>query len=58
MLLFSAGHSLARRHHKHMNVRDLFVAPSFDELDAVAMDSKGEPRRLGAKHLDAIQERG
>ncbi|KAL0279520.1 UNVERIFIED_CONTAM: hypothetical protein PYX00_001058 [Menopon gallinae] len=54
----TAGHSLARRHHKHMNVRDLFVAPSFDELDAVAMDSKGEPRRLGAKHLEAIQERG
>ncbi|KAK6642922.1 hypothetical protein RUM43_004424 [Polyplax serrata] len=55
----SAGsHSLARRQHKHTNVRDLFITPSFDELDAVAMDSKGEQRRLNSKHFESIQERG
>ncbi|EEB13018.1 conserved hypothetical protein [Pediculus humanus corporis] len=54
----AACHSLARRHHKHTNARDLFITPSFDELDAVAMDSKGEQRRLGSKHFESIQERG
>jgi len=36
----------------------MFVAPSFDELDAVAVDSKGEPRRLTGKQLESIRERG
>ncbi|XP_014469880.1 PREDICTED: uncharacterized protein LOC106741940 isoform X2 [Dinoponera quadriceps] len=43
---------------KKYHLRDLFVAPSFDELDAVAMDSKGEPRRLTNKQLESIRERG
>lgn len=50
--------SLARRSNKHVNMRDLFLAPSFDELDAVAVDSKGEPRRLSNKQLESIRERG
>jgi hypothetical protein len=50
--------SLARRGNKHLNMRDLFLAPSFDELDAVAVDSKGEPRRLNSKQLEYIRERG
>ncbi|KDR19062.1 hypothetical protein L798_06418, partial [Zootermopsis nevadensis] len=50
--------SLARRSNKHLNMRDLFLAPSFDELDAVAVDSKGEPRRLSNKQLESIRERG
>jgi hypothetical protein len=50
--------SLARRSNKHLNMRDLFLAPSFDELDAVAVDSKGEPRRLSNKQLESISERG
>lgn len=43
---------------KRLNLQDLFLAPSFDELDAVAVDSKGEPRRLGHKQLECIRERG
>lgn len=43
---------------KKYHLRDLFVAPSFDELDAVAVDSKGEPRRLTNKQLESIRERG
>ncbi|KAJ4443209.1 hypothetical protein ANN_04876 [Periplaneta americana] len=50
--------SLARRSNKHLNMRDLFLAPSFDELDAVAVDAKGEPRRLNNKQLESIRERG
>lgn len=49
--------SLGRRH-KQLNLRDLFVAPSFDELDAVAVDNKGEPHRLNHKQLESIRERG
>ncbi|XP_066597146.1 uncharacterized protein [Prorops nasuta] len=47
--------TLARKKHY---LRDLFVAPSFDELDAVAVDTKGEPRRLTNKQLESIRERG
>ncbi|XP_008551796.1 uncharacterized protein LOC103574176 isoform X1 [Microplitis demolitor] len=47
--------TLVRKKH---HLRDLFVAPSFDELDAVAVDSKGEPRRLTNKQLESIRERG
>ncbi|XP_048507153.1 uncharacterized protein LOC105689462 isoform X2 [Athalia rosae] len=43
---------------KKYHLKDLFVAPSFDELDAVAVDSKGEPRRLINKQLESIRERG
>ncbi|XP_054282157.1 uncharacterized protein LOC128999597 isoform X1 [Macrosteles quadrilineatus] len=50
--------TLARRQHRPTNLRDLFVAPSFDELDAVAVDSSGEPRRLTGKQLESLRERG
>ncbi|XP_068087135.1 uncharacterized protein [Anabrus simplex] len=50
--------SLPRRGNKHINMRDLFVAPTFDELDAVAVDAKGEPCRLNSKQLESIRERG
>lgn len=43
---------------KRLNFQDLFMAPSFDELDAVAVDTKGEPRRLTHKQLECIKERG
>lgn len=58
---FSEGSSWTQslgRRHKQLNLRDLFVAPSFDELDAVAVDSKGEPHRLNSKQLESIRERG
>lgn len=57
-LITGSSLSLARRSNKHLNMRDLFLAPSFDELDAVAVDSKGEPRRLSNKQLESIRERG
>lgn len=50
--------TLARKSVKVVNVKDLFVPPSFDELDAVAVDSKGETKRLTRKQLDSLRERG
>ncbi|KAG7173436.1 hypothetical protein Hamer_G023461, partial [Homarus americanus] len=43
---------------KPLVLRDVFVVPSFDELDAVAVDSKGDPRRLSNHHLHSIREKG
>ena len=43
---------------KKNHLRDFFVAPSFDELDAVAVDNKGEPRKLTNKQLESVRERG
>ncbi|XP_063235543.1 uncharacterized protein LOC134538292 isoform X2 [Bacillus rossius redtenbacheri] len=54
----NGGASLPRRAARPLYVRDLFVAPSFDELDAVAVDGKGEPRRLHCKQLECVRERG
>ncbi|XP_043205633.1 uncharacterized protein LOC122372479 isoform X2 [Amphibalanus amphitrite] len=48
--------SLARR--KPIIIRDLFVAPCFDELEAVALDSGGEPRKLSGKQLASVRETG
>lgn len=53
----SAGTTNTRKS-KPINLRDLFVAPPFDELDAVAMDGTGEPKRLTNTQLRAIRERG
>ncbi|XP_075230474.1 uncharacterized protein LOC142329675 isoform X3 [Lycorma delicatula] len=51
--------TLARRvNHRPNSLRELFIAPSFDELDAVAVDSSGEPRRLTGKQLESLRERG
>lgn len=41
-----------------INLRDLFIAPPFDELDAVAMDGIGEPRRLTNSQLKSLRDRG
>lgn len=46
------------RKSKAMNLRDLFIMPPFDELDAVAADSSGEPRRLTNSQLKSLRERG
>lgn len=40
------------------NLRDLFIMPPFDELDAVAADGSGEPRRLTNTQLRSLRERG
>nr|CAH7734906.1 unnamed protein product [Callosobruchus chinensis] len=53
----SSDGSLGRTKNKY-HLRDLFIATSFDELDAVAVDGKGEPRKLTNKQLEYIRERG
>lgn len=47
-----------RNKFRPINLRDLFVAPPFDELDAVAMDGNGEPRRLTNTQLKSLRDRG
>lgn len=49
---------MANRKSRLQNLRDLFIAPPFDELDAVAADGTGEPRRLTNSQLRSIRERG
>ncbi|KAL7033342.1 hypothetical protein ACKWTF_007549 [Chironomus riparius] len=46
------------RKSKGINLRDLFIMPPFDELDAVAADNNGEPRRLTNSQLKSLKERG
>uniref|UniRef100_A0A182QS17 Uncharacterized protein n=1 Tax=Anopheles farauti TaxID=69004 RepID=A0A182QS17_9DIPT len=64
----SGGGSNANIHHtvatsgnrksRPINLRDLFIAPPFDELDAVAADGTGEPRLLTNAQLRSLRERG
>ncbi|XP_076309082.1 uncharacterized protein LOC143224723 isoform X2 [Tachypleus tridentatus] len=56
-VLTSGGDSLTRKP-KPLNLRDLFLTPSFDEIEAVAVDIKGEPRRLNEKQLRSIRAEG
>ena len=48
--------SIARK--KTINIRDLFVEPNFHELEAVATDSKGEPKKLNHAQLESIRRTG
>jgi len=48
--------SMARK--KTINIRDLFVEPNFHELEAVATDSKGEPKKLNHAQLESIRRTG
>jgi hypothetical protein len=43
---------------KTINIRDLFVEPNFNELEAVATDSRGEPRQLSQAQLESIRQTG
>lgn len=38
--------------------KDLFIAPTFDELEQVARDAKGNPQKLSMKQLRSIRENG
>jgi len=38
--------------------KDLFIAPTFDELEQVARDAKGNPQKLSIKQLRSIRENG
>lgn len=46
------------RKSRSFSLRDLFVTPSFDELEAVAMDGIGEPRRLTTSQLKTLRDQG
>ena len=52
----SSNTSLARK--KTINIRDLFIEPNFHELEAVATDSKGEPKKLNGAQLESIRLTG
>ncbi|RXG58965.1 hypothetical protein Avbf_06294 [Armadillidium vulgare] len=39
-------------------LKDAFITPSFDELDAVAIDPKGDSRKLSPGHLNCIRQKG
>ncbi|CAG0922066.1 unnamed protein product [Notodromas monacha] len=43
---------------KIFNLRDLFIVPSFDELQEVALNSHNEPKHLTYANLDSIQNSG
>ncbi|XP_043653946.1 uncharacterized protein LOC122620516 isoform X1 [Drosophila teissieri] len=54
----NATNSVSSRNTRPINLRDLFIAPPFDELDAVASDGSGEPRRLTSAQLKTLRETG
>ncbi|KPU80844.1 uncharacterized protein Dana_GF16043, isoform B [Drosophila ananassae] len=54
----NATNSVSSRKTRPINLRDLFIAPPFDELDAVASDGSGEPRRLTSAQLKTLRETG
>ena len=43
---------------KTINIRDLFIEPNFNELEAVATDSKGEPKKLSHGQLESLRRTG
>ncbi|KAG8185351.1 hypothetical protein JTE90_005478 [Oedothorax gibbosus] len=43
---------------KPLIVRDLFVAPTFEELNIVSLDAKGDPQPLTKKQLQNVKESG
>lgn len=43
---------------EHISFKNLFVAPTFDEVEQVAHDSKGNIRRLSEKQLKSIRQTG
>ena len=51
------GHSSAAKK-KTINIRDLFIEPNFNELEVVASDSKGEPKKLNHAQLENIRRTG
>ena len=41
-----------------ISFKDLFVAPTFDELDEVALDENGKTKKLSKKQLQDVYEKG
>lgn len=44
--------------HTHQQIKDLFILPTFDELDEVACDDAGKPKRLDKNQLKSIKLNG
>ena len=38
--------------------KDLFISPTFDELEEVALDEDGKSKLLSSKQLKSVQEMG
>ena len=43
---------------KTINIRDLFIEPNFNELEAVSTDSKGGPKKLNQAQLESLRRTG
>ena len=43
---------------KTINIRDLFIEPNFNELEAVSTDSKGTPKKLNHSQLESLRSSG
>ena len=43
---------------KTINIRDLFIEPNFNELEAVSTDSKGGPKKLSQAQLESLRRTG
>ena len=45
-------------HKGAISFNDLFIAPTFDELEEVALDGSGEPKKLTEKQLVSVRHHG
>lgn len=52
----SEGSASTRR--KPLAVENLFNLPSWDELDVVSVDARGEAKRLSSKQLTSVRQHG
>lgn len=41
-----------------LNLKDLFILPPFDELDAVASDNNGESKKLSEPQMSSLRKTG
>ncbi len=52
----SEGHTASSKR-KPLIVENLFVLPSWDDLDVVSVDKHGEPKHLSSKQLSSIRQK-
>ena len=43
---------------KTINIKDLFIAPKFNELESIATNSKGKPKKLNHEQQESIHRTG
>ncbi len=56
-LVFFPGKTSSMRK-KTLNFKDLFVEPNFDEMKSIAMDSKGDLKKLTHAQLESVRRTG